>query len=125
MHDLEQSLLQEESADTKENSPPQPNFAEYTYKSISGVISNNRGLRVESEDNAHASRATLRFSVLLDRTFYLDGLCCSSTAHMRKHNAAIPETVLTICHCHHWSLSLAQFEGSVWGAHVITTLLIG
>ncbi len=64
-------------------------------------------------------------ATLLDRTIYVDGFRCSNTAHMSKHNAAIPETVLTICHCHHWSLSSAQFEAGVWGAHVITTLLIG
>jgi hypothetical protein len=33
MHDLEQSLFQEDIADSKENSPLQPDFEESTYKS--------------------------------------------------------------------------------------------
>jgi hypothetical protein len=32
MHDLEQSLFQEELNGSKENLPPQPDFDEYTYK---------------------------------------------------------------------------------------------
>lgn len=38
-------------------------FRKYTYKSTSGAISNNRGLRIESEDNDELRGASLRASL--------------------------------------------------------------
>jgi len=70
-------------------------------------------------------RWMLRSNVGLGRTSYLEGLRLDSAAEISKQSAAIPATVRTICHCHHWSLSSIQFAGGAWGVHVMTMLLMG